>query len=172
MVHQRKQETEKLRPTRLAIGSRYTLGPTAMSTAQTAAPFPINQAVLNSRARLAKVADRHATMAIPDAVINRAEEDAVMTPTRADWCKVPYGVNGKILVAAREIREVASRIIVARDSMTISEAALSQSERELDEVEEAVALLRDQLNAAREDRFDAEDARRSSGKVADLESVA
>ena len=120
-----------------------------------------NNPVLQSRARLAQVAARHATVAIPDAVINRAEEDAAMTPMRADWCKVPYGVNGKILVAVREIREVASRIIVARASMVIAAEALTQSERELDEVEEAVALLRDQLNAARGDRFDYQDARRA-----------
>jgi len=130
----------------------------AMTTTQLAKQ---NYQVLKSRARLAQVAARHATVGIPDAVINRAEEDAAMTPMRADWCKVPYGVNGKILVAVREISEVASRIIVARASMVISDAALSQSERELDEVEEVVALLRDQLNAARGDRFDYQDARRA-----------
>lgn len=119
---------------------------------------PVDHAVLIRRDRFAAVAARHATVEVPVAVIARAEEDAAMTPARAAWCRVPYGIAGKILTAVREIREVTSRVIVARDRMVIADAALSQMERELDEVDAFAALLRDQINAAREDRFDAQDA--------------
>lgn len=123
----------------------------------TAFAFPLNHEVIARREQFAAVAARHATVEVPAAVIARAEEDAALMPARAAWCRTPYGVAGKILSAAREISEVTSQIIVARNRVVIDDAALTKMDRDLNEVEEFVALLRDQLNAAREDRFDAQD---------------
>ena len=128
-----------------------------------ATAFPLISAVITRRELLAQVAERRATIEVPAAVLARAEEDEAMQPCRRASAQTPYGVAGKILTAAREVSQTASRIIVARKRASeagqlIDDSALTQMDRELDEVEAFVALLRDQINAAREDRFDAEDA--------------
>jgi hypothetical protein len=129
-----------------------------------ATAFPTLADLTARRDALAQVADRHATVEVPAAVIARSEEEAAMAPRLAIWARRPYGAAGKVQTAARELSETTARLIAGRKVLgdagqVIADEFLSQMEHELDEVTAVLALLRDQINAAREDRFDAQDAR-------------
>jgi hypothetical protein len=130
-------------------------------------PFTLTPAQRANQAALRAVADRHATLEIPAAVIAHADGDDALLPRVAvvrGEVAVP-GSAGRIGAAAREIRQTLAALIVARKrgtalAATVAAQVLAQMEQEADTVEALLILLRDQVNAAREDRFDAQDARR------------
>mgnify|MGYP006921321563 CR=1 FL=1 len=118
------------------------------------------------RSELAAVAARHATRPVPDAVIQRAEADDVMFPALAVIRGEVgiYGSAGNVLGATRYITESTAAVIVARKragklGAQVSTEKRAEMKRQLDQLEEAMEVLRGQLSACDEDGHDAADVR-------------
>lgn len=127
--------------------------------------FGINKAVLDRRDLIAAVASRNATVEVPAEIVARAEENEAMSrPVGNHDCAV-FGIAGKVLTAARELRETTACLIVARNRLDgrggVSYEALDRISKDLGEVESMISVLHDQIAAAVGDRFDYQDARRA-----------
>lgn len=123
--------------------------------------FGINKAALDRRDLFAAVAARNATVEVPAEIIARAEENDVLGRPVGNPDGKVFGIAGKVLTAARELRETTACLIVARNRLDgrggVSYEALARITKDLDEVEAMMSVLRDQVNAAQDDRFDAEE---------------
>jgi hypothetical protein len=125
-------------------------------------------AILARRDHLAEVAAVHASLPFPASVIRWAEGTAQALGHAAIKDGVMARINGTaghLIAAASDIEKVAGMVVAARARSSavgavIAGTELTRLETELEQVRQALALLSDQLNAAREDRFDAQDAAR------------
>lgn len=112
--------------------------------------------ILARRDQIRTVANRHASIPVSEPLIARAETDYVMA-----WVAQCHPLQ-TAQNATRLITEATAQLIAVRtkgDSRPLAndDSALRKLETECNEVEIALGVLRDQLNACHEDRFDRQD---------------
>jgi inorganic pyrophosphatase len=122
--------------------------------------------IQDRRLALRTIAERNASIPIPETLIAWAESTDCVTPHTQvidNQIRVVH-VVGRLEHAAREVREVAAMTMITRKraemkGCRVADATDAAFKSSIKQIEDAIALLQDQLKAITEDEFDAQDRR-------------